>query len=86
MGATQIDVMEKIRNLTEGLSWLVPGVGAQGGDLQKSVFISNHNGVGVINISRGILYAGNGSIDDIIKSAYQYTKQIREIVCNPIAC
>jgi len=86
VGATQVDVMEKIRNLSEGLSWIVPGVGAQGGDLQKSVFISNQNGLGVINISRGILYAGNGSIDDIIKSAYQYTKQIREIVCNPIAC
>ena len=81
-----LEVMKKIRNLTHGLSWLVTGVGAQGGDLKKSVKISNQNGIGVINISRGILYAGNGSIDDIIKSAYKYTKQIREIVCNPITC
>ena len=86
VGATQTDVMESIRKLSEGLSWLVPGVGAQGGDLQNSVSISNKNGVGIINISRGILYAGNGSIDDIIKSARQYTEQIREIICNHITC
>ena len=83
VGANQIDVMKTIRQFSEGLSWLVPGVGAQGGDLQKSVSLSNQNDVGVISISRGILYAGSGSIDDIIKSAYQYTEQIRGIVCNP---
>ena len=86
VGATQIDLMENIRRLSEGLAWLVPGIGAQGGDLQKSVSISNNNGVGIINISRGILYAGNGSLDEIINSAYQYTEQIREIVCNPVSC
>ena len=86
MGATQIDLMENIRRLSEGLAWLVPGIGAQGGDLQKSVSISNNNGVGIINISRGILYAGDGNLDEIINSAYQYTEQIREIVCNPVSC
>ena len=86
VGATQADLMEKIRKLSKGLSWLVPGVGAQGGDLQKSVSISNQNGQGIINISRGILYAGNGSMDAIIKSAHQYTEQIREIICNTITC
>ena len=86
IGATQSDVLEKIRKLSAGLSWLVPGIGAQGGDLQKSVSASNRNGIGIINISRGILYAGNGSMDEIIKSAHQYTEQIREIVCNPITC
>ena len=86
VGATQTDLMEKIRKLSKGLSWLVPGVGAQGGDLQKSVSISNQNGQGIINISRGILYAGDGSMDAIIKSAHQYTEQIREIICNPITC
>ena len=86
VGANQVNVMEKIRMLSEGLSWLVPGVGAQGGNLNESVSISNKNGVGVINISRGILYAGNRSMDDIIKSACKYTEQIREIVCNHIIC
>tara|TARA_B100000315_G_C14257128_1_gene442431 strand:- start:154 stop:630 length:477 start_codon:yes stop_codon:yes gene_type:complete len=86
IGATQSDVLGKIRKLSAGLSWLVPGIGAQGGDLQKSVSASNRNGIGIINISRGILYAGNGSMDEIIKSAHQYTEQIREIVCNPITC
>ena len=86
VGATQEEVMEKIRKLSTGLSWLVPGIGAQGGDLKKSISISNQNGVGVINISRSILYAGSGSMDDIIQSAIHYTEQIRSIVCNPITC
>ena len=86
VGATQVDVMEKIRKLSKGLSWLVPGIGSQGGDLKKSVSISNQNGIGVINISRGILYAGNGSMDDIVNSALKYTEQIRQTICNPISC
>jgi len=86
VGATQTDVMEKIRKLSKGLPWLIPGVGSQGGDLQKSVSIGNQDGVGIINISRGILYNGIGNMNDIIKSAHQYTEQIRDIVCNPITC
>ena len=86
VGATHIDVMKKIRKLSTGLSWLVPGIGTQGGDIKQAVAISNQNGVGIINISRGILYAGNGSMDDIIKSAHQYTEKIREIVCNSVTC
>jgi len=86
VGATQSDVMEDIRKKSEGMPWLIPGVGSQGGDLQKSVSIGNNNAVGIINISRGILYAGNGCMNDIIKSAQKYTEQIREIVCNPISC
>ena len=86
VGATQMDVMEKIRALSPGLPWLVPGIGAQGGNLRDAVTISNQNDIGIINISRGILYAGNGSIDDIIESAQQYTEQIQEITCNPMTC
>ena len=86
VGATQTDVMGKIREMSPGLPWLVPGIGAQGGNLRDAVTISNQNSIGIINISRGILYAGNGSIDDIIESAQQYTEQIQEITCNPMTC
>ena len=86
IGSTKSDMMENIRKLSVGLSWLVPGVGAQGGDLHKSVSISNNNGLGIINISRGILYAGNGSMIEIIDAAKNYTEKIREIICNPISC
>ena len=38
---------------------LIPGVGAQGGDLEHSVKAVNQSGAGLINISRGISYAGD---------------------------
>ena len=68
--------MEIVQKKSKGLSWLVPGIGAQGGDLEQSIAISNQGGVGIINISRGILYADTGSMDDIIHSAKYYTKEM----------
>ena len=84
IGATNVELMHKIKDLSENLPWLVPGIGAQGGDLEKALIMSNYNGLGLINVSRGILYAGNGQIKDIIKSAENYTMQIREIICNQV--
>jgi orotidine-5'-phosphate decarboxylase len=80
VGATKPEQMTDLRELTEGLSWLIPGIGAQGGDLEQSITIGNNGGTGIVNVSRGILYAGDGSIDAIVKSAENYTKQIREIL------
>ena len=86
VGATQTDVMENIRKQSAGMAWLIPGVGAQGGDLESALEISHKNGMGIINVSRGILYAGNGSIENVIKSAQNYTEKIRNIIWNPVNC
>ena len=80
VGATNPTQMESLRKISSGLSWLIPGIGAQGGDLEASISIGNMNGVGIVNVSRGILYAGNGSLDAIVESAQNYTNQIREIL------
>ena len=37
-------------------------------------------GVGIVNVSRGILYAGNGRLDAIVESAQNYTNKIKEIL------
>ena len=80
VGATNPSQMDSLRDISSGLSWLIPGIGAQGGDLVASISIGNKNGVGIVNVSRGILYAGNGSLDAIVESAQNYTNQIREIL------
>jgi len=80
VGATNPTQMESLRKISPNLSWLIPGVGAQGGDLEASISIGNKNGIGIVNVSRGILYAGNGSLDDIVESAQNYTNKIREIL------
>ena len=80
VGATNETQMSSLRDNSESLSWLIPGIGTQGGDLESSVRIGNRNGVGVVNISRSIIYAGDGSIDDISKAALEYTKKIRSFL------
>ena len=86
VGATKTNHMAKVRELSPGLPWLIPGIGTQSGDLESALEISHQNGMGIINISRGILYAGDGSIEDVIKSAKNYTEKIRSIVWNPVNC
>ena len=86
VGATQIEVMEDIRKQSKGMPWLIPGVGSQGGDLETALNISHENGMGIINVSRGILYAGNGSMKAVIQAARDYSDKIRGIVCDPVNC
>ena len=84
VGATQKDVLEDVRKQSVNMPWLIPGIGSQGGDLSSALNISHSNGIGIINVSRGILYAGDKSINAVINSAKDYTEKIRSIVCSPI--
>lgn len=61
IGATYPDAIAEIRADGEEAWFLVPGVGAQGGDL-RAVLAAGLNGRGqgvLVNSSRGILYAGD---------------------------
>jgi orotidine-5'-phosphate decarboxylase len=63
VGATYPDELRCIRTvLGEDIPFLIPGVGKQGGDVEKTVrFGTNSKGEqAVINSSRGIIYAGSG--------------------------
>ncbi len=59
VGATAPAEMQRIRELSPDLPFLIPGIGAQGGDLTSAVkFGTTQDGLGpVINASRSILYA-----------------------------
>lgn len=78
VGATKADMMKSLRKSSKGLSWLIPGIGAQGGDLKQSVEIGNSNGIGLINVSRGILYAGSSTQDDIRNAVQSYNHRIKD--------
>jgi len=81
IGATKTDKMNRVKEFSGNLPWLMPGVGFQGGSLEDSIKISSlNNSCGIINVSRGIIYAGDGSINDIRIAAENYTKQIRELL------
>ncbi len=61
VGATRTDVLEQARAAAPQHFFLVPGVGAQGGDLQAVLTKAMTTDGGLlINSSRGILHAGEG--------------------------
>ena len=62
IGATYPEELAEIRSAVGTLPFLVPGVGAQGGDVAAAVKAGRTpDGLGmVLNSSRGILYAGSG--------------------------
>jgi orotidine-5'-phosphate decarboxylase len=62
VGATYPAELQRVRALVGDMPLLVPGIGAQGGDVAASVAAgqtADGNGL-VINSSRAILYAGDG--------------------------
>ncbi len=62
VGATQAAMLHKIRNIIPNNFLLVPGVGAQGGDLKSTLLAGRNKQEGLlINASRSILYASSGS-------------------------
>ncbi|MFT4884588.1 MAG: orotidine-5'-phosphate decarboxylase, partial [Natronomonas sp.] len=60
VGATAPEELESVRELVD-LPFLVPGVGAQGGDAEAAVEYGLADGVGLVNSSRGIIFAGEGA-------------------------
>ncbi len=61
VGATKSKYFKGIREITPNHFLLVPGVGAQGGNLQDVCKYGITKDIGLlINSSRGIIYAGNG--------------------------
>jgi orotidine-5'-phosphate decarboxylase len=62
IGATYPDELGDVRQICPDIPFLVPGIGAQGGDLQGVVekgLSADGKGL-IINSSRGIIYSGKG--------------------------
>jgi len=62
VGATYPEELARLREIAPTLPFLIPGVGAQGGNLEAAVIHGpTSDGLGpVINSSRGIIYASSG--------------------------
>ena len=62
VGATKTEFLKEIRQIIPESFLLVPGVGAQGGSLKEVCeFGRNRHGGLLINASRAVIYASNGS-------------------------
>ncbi|USE36172.1 orotidine-5'-phosphate decarboxylase [Endozoicomonas sp. SCSIO W0465] len=80
VGATNPEELKRIREITGDMTFLVPGLGAQGGDVEATVKNGlNSEGKGIIvNSSRGIIYASGG--DDFAKAARGAAIELRDQV------
>ncbi len=78
VGATYPQELGEIRSLVGNMPLLVPGIGAQGGDIEKAVNNGKtSDGTGmIINSSRGIIYAGKGK--DFAQAARTAALQLKE--------
>jgi orotidine-5'-phosphate decarboxylase len=77
VGATAPEELESLRELVPDVPFLVPGVGAQGGDAEAAVEFGLADGVGLINSSRGIIFAGESSEQDFAKAAGEAAKRLK---------
>lgn len=77
VGATQLDRISGIRKLAPDHFFLVPGIGAQGGDLKEVSKRGMNAQCGLlVNASRSILYASSGS--DFAVAAAKEAKSIQQ--------
>ncbi|MGZ3884425.1 MAG: orotidine-5'-phosphate decarboxylase [Bacteroidia bacterium] len=77
VGATKAEMIDEIRAVVPEHFLLVPGVGAQGGSMEEVCKQGMNKDVGlIINLSRGIIYAGSGT-DFSVKAAAE-AKNINE--------
>jgi orotidine-5'-phosphate decarboxylase len=79
-GATWPEQLGEVRALVGEMPLLVPGIGAQGGDVEAVVRHGrSSNGSGLlISSSRAILYAGNG--EDFADAARTATRELRDTI------
>lgn len=83
VGATKAEFLADIRKIIPDSFLLVPGVGAQGGNLQEVCKYGMNENIGLlINSSRGIIYASNS--EDFAYAASNAAKNLQTQMANLI--
>ncbi|AWM12727.1 orotidine-5'-phosphate decarboxylase [Flavobacterium sediminis] len=83
VGATKAEYFAEIRKIIPDSFLLVPGVGAQGGNLQDVCQYGMNDTIGLlINSSRGIIYASNGNnfAEKAREEALKLQQQMKQIL------
>lgn len=80
VGATYPEELEEVRGIVGDIPILIPGIGKQGGDIEKTVkagINSKKQGI-IINSSRGIIFASSGS--DFAQAAREKTVELDNVI------
>lgn len=84
-GATNVNELKENISLIKGLPLLIPGVGAQGGNLEdvsKILFSENINSF-LINVSRGIIQKSTG--EDFAEAAKKELTRLNKVISDNLA-
>ena len=85
VGATFPEQLDAVRGMCPGMPLLIPGVGAQGGDLEAVVRKgTDHRGrLAIVNSSRGIIYASSGA--DFAEGARREAQSLQQRINQVLA-
>lgn len=85
VGATNPGQLEAVRRNCPGMALLIPGVGAQGGDLEAAVRLGTdrRGRLAVINASRSVIYASSRS--DFAQAARREAARLRDTINRALA-
>ena len=80
VGATYPDELKEIRKIAGDMTFLVPGIGAQGGDIKKTVKsgLNSMNAGMIINSSRSIIFASKET--DFAAKAREETTKLKNLI------
>jgi len=80
VGATYPSELAEVRKIVGDMPILIPGIGAQGGDVEKTVTVGRDSrGQGmIINSSRGIIFASKG--EDFAEAARRETQKLSDLI------
>ena len=78
MGATYPAQLTEMRKIVGDMTFLVPGVGSQGGDVESFIKagLNSKNAGLIINASRSIIFASSG--DDFAEEAREETEKLKD--------
>jgi orotidine-5'-phosphate decarboxylase len=83
VGATKADMLSTIRNIVPDSFLLVPGIGAQGGSVSEVCRYGLNSDCGLlVNSSRGIIYASNGT--DFAQRAAEEAAKLQQQMANEL--
>ncbi len=80
VGATYPEELDRVRRIVGDMPILIPGIGAQGGDLEKTISAgkdSRSKGM-IINSSRGIIFASDDT--DFAEAARRETEKLHDAI------
>lgn len=79
IGATKPEQLRKVRSIYPELPFLIPGVGKQGGAVESATEVCRNCGLGLINVSRSVIFPAAGEFPKNVRESAKYYSSLFKI-------